>query len=145
MKAKPGMLDISVLIALIDPAHQFHDAAHFWFKSHRRSGWATCPMTENGCIRIMSHPGYPFPGLSVDRVRSILTGLTRVEGHLFWPDSVSLLETKWARLAGVGPRQITDVYLLGLAVKNGGRFVTFDHAIPVQTVAGFEPGCLEIL
>jgi predicted nucleic acid-binding protein len=80
MTTKPGLLDINVLIALMDPAHRFHAPAHRWFKSHRSHGWATCPITENGCLRSISHPGYPFPGLTVERVRGILTEQATASG-----------------------------------------------------------------
>ena len=147
---KPALLDINVLIALIDPAHQFHDRAHVWFKARRAAGWATCPITENGCLRIMSNPGYPFPGLTVERVRGILAELIRVEGHRFWPDSVSLLQPKHPRpgpvdLSQTTPKHLTDLYLLSLAIARRGRLVTFDRAIPVRAVAGFRPHHIEVL
>jgi len=145
MTTKPGLLDINVLISLIDPAHQFHNAAHAWFKSRRSHGWATCPITENGCLRIMSNPGYPFPGLTVERVRGILTELVRVEGHRFWPDSLSFLEPKRFNLTKIGPKHLTDLYLLGLAISNGGRLVTFDRSIPGQAIAGFRPDHMDVL
>jgi uncharacterized protein len=145
MTAKPGLLDINVLIALIDPAHQFHASAHTWFKSHRIHGWATCPITENGCLRIMSNPGYPFPGLTVERVRGILTELVRVEGHRFWPDSLSFLEPKRFDLTQTGPKYLTELYLLSLAVSNRGCLITFDRTIPIQTIIGFQSDDMEVL
>jgi len=150
MKRKPGLLDINVLIALIDPAHQFHAPAHTWFKTRRSHGWATCPITENGCLRIMSNPGYPFPGLTVERVRGILSELVRVEGHRFWPDSLSFLEgprlkAKRFDLTQIGTKQLTDLYLLSLAIANGGRLITFDRGVPGQAIAGFQPEDMEVL
>jgi len=145
MTAKPGLLDINVLIALIDPAHQFHASAHTWFKSHRSHGWATCPITENGCLRIMSNPGYPFPGLTVEHVRGILAELVRVEGHRFWPDSLSFLEPKRFDLTQTGPKYLTDLYLLSLAISNRGCLITFDRTIPIQTITGFQPDDMEVL
>lgn len=145
MTTKPGLLDINVLIALMDPAHRFHDIAHAWFKLRRTHGWATCPITENGCLRIMSHPGYPFPGLTVERLRGILTELVRVERHLFWPDSLSFLEPKRFDLTQAGPKHLTDLYLLSLAISNRGCLITFDRTIPVQTVSGFQPDDMEVL
>src|ERR1700688_4230728 len=129
MTTKPGLLDVNVLIALIDPAHQFHASAHTWFKSHRSDGWATCPITENGCLRILSKPGYPFPGLTVTRVRDILAELAAAAVHPFWPDSVSILETNRFDFAGVGPKILTDLYLLRLATASDGRLITFDRTI----------------
>lgn len=145
MKAKPGLLDINVLIALMDPAHQFHARAHTWFKAHRKRGWATCPISENGCLRIMSNPGYPFPGLTVERVRGILTELVRVEGHRFWPDSVSFLEPKRFDLTQASSKHLTDVYLLRLAISNGGCLITFDGKIPRHAIAGLKSEDLEVL
>lgn len=142
---KPGLLDVNVLIALIDPAHEFHEAAHFWFKGNRQNGWATCPITENGCIRIMSKPGYPFPGLTVQRVREILSELVHLEGHRFWPDSLSMLEPNRFALAHAGPKNLTDLYLIGLAMSFSGRLITFNRNIPWQAVAGCGPDNLEIL
>jgi toxin-antitoxin system PIN domain toxin len=145
MMTKPGLLDINVLISLIDPAHQFHASAHTWFKSRRSQGWATCPITENGCLRIMSNPGYPFPGLTVERVRGILTELVRVEGHRFWPDSLSFLEQKRFDLTKTGPKHLTDLYLLSLAISNGGCLVTFDRSIQGEAIAGFQPDHMDVL
>src|ERR1700722_17271100 len=142
---KPGLLDVNVLIALIDPAHEFHSAAHAWFQRNRQYGWATCPITENGCLRILSKPGYPFPGLTLARVRDILVELTGADGHLFWPDSVSILEGNRFEMAGAGPKILTDLYLLGLAAASGGRLITFDRAIRWEWVAGCGPDDLEIL
>jgi hypothetical protein len=102
MRKKPGLLDVNVLIALIDPAHEFHAPAHLWFQHNRKYGWATCPITENGCLRILSKPGYPFPGLTVARVQGILAELAGAEGHRFWPDSVSILEADRFDFAGAG-------------------------------------------
>jgi toxin-antitoxin system PIN domain toxin len=142
---KVGLLDVNVLIALIDPAHEFHGSAHVWFKRNRHAGWATCPITENGCLRIMGKPGYPFPGLTVNRVRRILAELVQVEGHRFWPDSFSMLEANRVNLAEAGSRQLTDLYLVGLATAFGGRLVTFDRTIRWRAVIGCGPDDLEIL
>jgi predicted nucleic acid-binding protein len=107
---KVSLPDVNVLIALIDPAHEFHGSAHAWFKRNRQNGWATCPITENGCLRIMSKPGYPFPGLTVNRVRGILAELVQVEGHHFWPDLFSMLEANRFNLAEAGPKHLTNLY-----------------------------------
>jgi toxin-antitoxin system PIN domain toxin len=142
---RPALLDVNFLIALIDGDHQFHASAHQWFDLNRAGGWATCPLTENGCIRILSKPGYPFPGLTADRIREILTELTRLEGYRFWTDSVSILEPGLFQLAGAGPRHLTDIYLLGLAVRQGGKLVTFDRSIRWQAVNGGTTDNLEVL
>jgi uncharacterized protein len=145
VRRKPGLLDINVLIALIDPAHEFHALAHLWFEHNQRFGWATCPITENGCLRILSQPGYPYAGLTVARVRDILAELAGVEGHRFWPDSVSILEENRFDLSAAGPKILTDVYLLRLAVAFEGRLITFDRTIRWQWVTGCGPDDLEVL
>jgi uncharacterized protein len=142
---RPGLLDVNVLIALIDPAHEFHASAHAWFRRNRRYGWATCPITENGCLRILSQPGYPFPGLTVPVVQDILAQLAASEGHRFWPDSVSILEANWVELAGIGPKNVTDLYLLRLATSFKGRLITFDRTIRWQRVTGCGPDDVEVL
>jgi hypothetical protein len=142
---KPGLLDVNVLIALIDPAHEFHASAHDWFKRNRQKGWATCPITENGCLRIMGKPGYPFPGLTVNRIREILAELVQLEGHQFWPASLSMLEANRFDLTEVSPKHLTDLYLLSLARTFGGRLVTFDRTIRWQWVTGCGSDDLEVL
>jgi predicted nucleic acid-binding protein len=112
---KPALLDVNVLIALIDPQHQFHTGAHAWFERNRRHGWATCPITENGCLRILGKPSYPFTGETIDTVREILSELTSLEGHRFWPDSLSILEPGRVVFCLVKPNHQNDVYFLCLA------------------------------
>jgi hypothetical protein len=129
-----ALLDVNVLIALLDADHSLHARATQWFAGHARSGWASCPITQNGCIRIMSHPGYPN-ALSVRAVVERLTEASASAFHEFWPDDVSLLDAKVADSARIhGPRQLTDLYLLALAVRHGGRFVTFDASVSVDAV-----------
>jgi toxin-antitoxin system PIN domain toxin len=133
---KPALLDVNVLIALIDPQHQFHDAAHAWFAIQREHGWATCPITENGCVRILGKPGYPYLGLGVSEIREILSEFCAMQGHLFWHDSVSLTEKGRFQLNGAGPKNITDIYLLALAARHGGRLATFDRSMEWNRVSG---------
>lgn len=131
-----ALLDVNVLIALLDADHSLHVRATEWFSGHARSGWASCPITQNGCLRIMSHPGYPN-ALSVRAVLERLRKATESAYHEFWPDEISLLDPRVADAARVhGPRQITDVYLLALAVRHGGRFVTFDASVAADAVRG---------
>jgi toxin-antitoxin system PIN domain toxin len=126
-----ALLDVNVLIALLDADHASHVRATTWFAAHARSGWASCPITQNGCIRIMSHTGYPNP-LPARMVMQRLADACASPLHHFWPDDVSLLDPSIADFERIhGPRQLTDVYLLALAVRNGGQFVTFDSAVPL--------------
>ena len=129
-----ALLDVNVLIALLDAEHLHHDQARRWLRENIRTGWATCPITQNGCLRIMAQPGYTNP-LSTSRVAERLREATDAAHHEFWPDDISLLPTDvvdWRRL--IGPKQLTDVYLLALAVTHGGRFVTFDARIASSVV-----------
>jgi uncharacterized protein len=131
-----ALLDVNVLIALLDADHTLYGRATQWFAAHAPAGWATCPITQNGCIRIMSHPGYPN-ALPVRAVAQRLGEAIASAHHAFWPDDISLLGEGVVDTSRIhGPRQITDVYLLALAVRRGGRFVTFDEAAPFDAVVG---------
>jgi len=134
-----ALLDVNVLIALLDADHTAHRDATAWFAEHALEGWASCPITQNGCVRIMSHPGYPNAH-SVTEVALRLRAATVHASHEFWPDSLSLLDEKLFDTTRIhGPRQLTDAYLLALAVANRGRLVTFDSAISVDAVMGAKP------
>ena len=140
-----ALFDVNVLIALFDADHSLHARATQWFAGHARAGWASCPITQNGCIRIMSHPGYPN-ALPVRAVMERLEEATASTYHAFWPDDVSLLDARIADAARIhGPRQLTDVYLLALAVRNGGRFVTFDASVSPEAVRGAGKNHLVVL
>ncbi len=116
--------------ALLDAEHVSHSRAHAWFTESANGGWASCPITQNGCIRIMSSPDYPNRIL-VRLVIERLGAATSAPQHEFWPDSMSLLDAGIADTMRIhGPRQRTDVHLIALAVSRSGRFVTFDSAIP---------------
>ena len=129
-----SLLDINVLIAMFDPDHVSHKPAIAWFSRHAKEGWASCPLTQNGCVRIMSSPSYANPQ-PVQALVGRLTEACEERFHEFWPDAPSLLDSAVFDATRIhGPRQITDVYLLGLAVRHGGRFVTFDGRIPLQAV-----------
>lgn len=127
------LLDINVLIALADPLHSFHKVTKQWFHSQRGLSWATCPITENGFIRIVSQYAYQGNQLSPDSVRQTLDRMCSQPGHQFWPDDVSARET--AKLPHLpGPKNLTDLYLLALAVKHEGKFVSLDAGIDASLV-----------
>jgi uncharacterized protein len=129
-----ALLDVNVLIALLDSDHASHESAISWFSKHAREGWASCPITQNGCIRIMSNPGYPNP-LPVQAVIEHLAEACRQNIHEFWPDEVSMLDSDVVDSTRIhGPRQLTDIYLLALAVRHEGRLVTFGTGIPLAAV-----------
>jgi toxin-antitoxin system PIN domain toxin len=135
--SRVALLDVNLLIALFDGDHVHHDLAHDWFADQRADGWATCPVTENGLIRVLSNPAYGSPVSSLSALVRALGKFTRSGRHHRWDDVVSLGDTTLFNVAAVrGHRQITDVYLLGLAHKKGGCLATFDRSIPLGAVVG---------
>ncbi len=129
--------DVNVVIALIDPTHIHHDNAHGWFATEGAAGWATCPLTENGVVRIVGHPNYPNTPGAPSIVADILGRFCRSGGHVFWPDDISLLDTTNLLLMNlIGHKQVTDSYLLALAVAHGGKLVTLDKRLSPNAVAG---------
>lgn len=141
-----SLLDVNVLVALFDPAHSQHEEAHLWFGPHRRRGWATCPITLHGCVRVLSNPAYPTVDATPAEVSARLRTLCASRDHHFWPDSVSLLDDTLFHPSLIGGHQkITDVYLLGLAVRHHGRLATFDRSIPLKAVQGATPGNLVLI
>ena len=134
-----SLLDVNVLIAMLDSDHASHREAMAWFSEHAGVGWASCPITQNGCVRIMSHPGYPN-ARSVVEIVERLREATEDRTHQFWPDDQSILNEQLFDATRVhGPRQLTDVYLLAMAVANRGRLVTFNQSIPLVAVKGATP------
>ncbi len=130
-----ALLDVNVLVALFDADHLDHPRARSWLESEIQHGWASCAITQNGFLRVLSQPRYPSP-VPVAEAAARLARATTGEHHAFWPCETSLLDTGRVDCSRIhGPRQVTDVYLLALAVANRGRFVTFDHGIPLQAVA----------
>ena len=141
-----ALLDVNVLVALFDPAHENHENAHYWFGKNRKHGWATCPMTANGCIRVLSSPAYPTVDATPGEVALRLHRFCSTTDHHFWEDSVSILDDSLFRPSMIGGHQnITDAYLLGLAVRNHGRLATFDRSIPLKAVIGAGPGNLAFI
>jgi uncharacterized protein len=133
-----ALLDVNVLIALLDSDHLLHATAMTWFSKNARFGWATCPITQNGCLRIMSHSAYPNP-LSISLVAERLAAASKDAVHKFWADDVSALDPNAIDVSRVhGPKQLTDVYLLALAVHHKGRLVTFDRGLMGVAVLGAE-------
>ena len=131
-----ALFDVNVLIALLDADHVDHDVATGWFAEHLEHGWASCPITENGAARVMASPGYPNP-LPVAEIVKRIADAAAAGNHRFWPDDVSLTDAAiFDPLRLLGPKQITDRYLLALAVRHEGRLVTFDHGIQPTAVAG---------
>jgi len=140
-----ALLDINVLLALLDADHVDHARARDWLSREIRYGWASCALTQNGFVRVISQPKYPSPVSPFEAVQR-LRRATNTEFHEFWPCSVSLLEGRRVNSSHLqGPRQVTDVYLLALAVEHGGRFVTFDGSIPLLAAPGSGRGHLVVI
>jgi uncharacterized protein len=137
------LLDVNLLLALSDSMHIHHDAAHRWFAATGSSAWATCALTENGFVRIASHPRYPNRPGDVTTVVALLRRFCALDGHHFWPEDISLRELLMPG-AIITHNHITDVYLLGLAVYHDGKLATFDRHIPAVAVDGGETA-LEII
>ncbi len=129
-----ALLDINVLLALLDLDHIQHQQARRWFENEIRHGWASCAITQNGFMRVRSQPGYPG-AVSPREAARRLADAAETEHHEYWRCELSLLDATAVDHARIhGPRQITDVYLLALAVRHGGRFVTFDRTISPRAV-----------
>lgn len=144
--SRPALLDVNILLALFDPEHVHHEIAHDWFSDHHKAGWATCPLTENGFVRLLSDPA---SGIEGNRPAALIESLRKfcASGHhVFWPDSISLRDPKLFNDSLLsGPRQLTDIYLLGLAKKMGGKLATFDRSIPLGAVIGATRETLAVL
>jgi toxin-antitoxin system PIN domain toxin len=129
------LLDVNVLIALIDPTHVGHDAAHRWFSATGSTSWATCPLTENGVIRIAGHPKYPNSAGSPAAVAPIVVRLRALPGHLFWQDDLSLIDCDIVSVDRITTSaQVTDTYLLALAVAHKGQLATLDRRLSPTAV-----------
>ncbi|HTJ00611.1 MAG TPA: TA system VapC family ribonuclease toxin [Dongiaceae bacterium] len=142
-----ALLDVNVVIALLDPDHAFHDRAHDWWAANASGGWASCPIVENGVVRIMAHPGYSekiqfAPGNLISRLRAFASQTN----HEFWPDDVSLRNEKLFVAERIhSSRLLTDFYLLALAVKHSGRLATFDQGISLSAVRPAKSTNLQVI
>ncbi len=130
------LLDVNVLIALVDPAHVQHDDVHRWFGRTGHRAFATCPITENGLLRILSHPKYPNSPGPPSVVAQALANLRALPGHGFWADSISLMDADWVNASLLSNHaRVTDSYLLALARSNGGQLASLDQKLATQAVA----------
>jgi len=129
------LLDVNLLIALLDPAHVQHDAAHDWFSRLGHTAWASCPLTENGVLRIVGHARYPNSPGTPAALAPLMGQLRALPGHAFWPDDLSLLDghrIDATRLLSAA--QVTDSYLLALARAHGGQLASFDRRLVTDAV-----------
>lgn len=140
-----ALLDVNVLLALLDRDHAEHVTASSWLDQELEGGWASCAITENGAVRVLSQPRYPSPVAPAVAAR-LLADARSAPHHAFWSCSVSLLDpavADWSQLHG--SRQVTDAYLLALAVAHDGRLVTFDRRLPLSAVRGAASKHLTVL
>lgn len=129
------LLDVGLVIALLDRMHVAHNAANDWFSAKASAGWATCPIVENGVVRIMCQPTYPNVQESPALVAAALRRLCQLRGHEFWPDSLSFVSSPEFELSRLpSARHVTDTYLLGLAASRGGMLATLDKRIVASAV-----------
>jgi uncharacterized protein len=144
--SRVALLDVNVLVALFSQQHMHHEIAHDWFADNQANGWATCALTENGLVRVLANPTADVeiirPSELVDRLRQFCAS----KHHVFWRESVSLTDSSLFNPSLLrGHRQVTDVYLLGLAQKMGGYLATLDSGIPLGAVLGATRSTLSVI
>jgi uncharacterized protein len=140
-----ALLDVNVLIALLDAGHVHHSVATAWLDANIVNGWASCPLTQNGCLRILSTEAYPRRQ-PVAAVAARLLEATQTQHHEFWPDEISVLDAgRFDQGRWLNSRQITDAYLLALAVQRNGTFVTLDRNVDLGLVRGGEARHLTVI
>ena len=143
-----ALLDVNALIALVDADHVGHRAIRTWFSANQRSGWATCPLTENGMVRVLSQPAYASGQRTPAEVIEILAALKTAFkiSHEFWAEDASLTDSSLFESTLIaGSRQVTDVYLIGLAARHEATLVTFDRKISWHAVRGASEQRLRVI
>jgi toxin-antitoxin system PIN domain toxin len=124
------LLDVNVLIALTWPTHVHHEMARRWFDYNAAAGWATCPITQLGFVRVSSNPKITRDAVPPREAVAMLERLVALPGHRFWPDGIAVAASgAFASLSFIGYRQATDAYLLVLAQHHDGRLATLDHGL----------------
>ena len=129
-----ALLDINVLLALLDSDHVEHERAREWLDREIDSGWASCAVTQNGFVRVISQPRYPSPVAPAEAIE-LLGRACAEHHHEYWDCDITVLDPNVIERTHIhGPRQVTDAYLLALATRRDGRFVTFDQTVPMSAV-----------
>ena len=143
---REGLLDVNMLIALSWPSHLYHRAAHVWFSENAAYGWATCPLTQCAFVRISSNPKIIPEAVTPNAALEMIRQIVSQKHHVFWPDDVTVLDACIPNKLLVGHRQVTDAYLFGLAVRHGGRLVTFDKGIlALANIESCDTNALELV
>lgn len=131
---KGYLLDTNLLIALLWPSHERHELAVKWFTRHRAKGWATCLITQAGFVRIVSNPAFSRDAVQPREAIQVLSANTAAKDHAFWPDQLPVAEAvAFAGVRLLGHQQVTDAYLLGLAIRRGGVLATLDQRMAALT------------
>lgn len=141
------LLDVNALIALVDSEHVHHRVITRWFRQHHSAGWATCPLTENGMVRVLSQTAYPTGRRTPGQVIEILSALKTAfaQSHKFWSDDLSLTDTTVFDFALIaGSRLVADAYLLGLAFQHTSKLVSFDQNLPWQAIRGASKALIQL-
>jgi toxin-antitoxin system PIN domain toxin len=124
------LLDVNLLVALAWPTHVHHEAALAWFRRSQATGWATCPITQSGFVRVSSNSSVVSDAKSPQEAIHLLRRIVALPHHVFWPDDVSAASSEFLdEIRLVGYRQVTDAHLLTLAQRRGGRLATLDGKI----------------
>lgn len=140
-----ALLDVNVLVALLDAGHVHHAAASHWLDRNLEAGWASCPLTQSGCLRVMSLESYPR-SQPVAAVAARLREATSTPHHEFWPDEFSMLDnTRIDHDWLLRPEDVMNGYLLALAVKRGGVYVRLDAGVDLNLVRGAQPRHLLVI
>jgi len=124
------LLDVNVLVALFWPPHEYHDLGRSWFRKYGRQGWATCPLTQAGFVRIVSNPAFSRDAFTVGEAIDLLQGNLEAPEHEFWTDDIPFAKAVLPFASRLfGHRQVTDAYLLGLALRHKAKLVTLDTSV----------------
>lgn len=124
------LLDVNVLIGMMWPSHESHGRVQSWFENNPKAGWATCPLTQAAFVRIVSNPGFSRDAVTPSDALQTLEENLRHPLHQFWPDDISLVDAVTpVRKRIVGHQQLTDAYLLGLAIYRKSKLLTLDRSI----------------
>jgi toxin-antitoxin system PIN domain toxin len=135
-----SLLDVNLLVALAWPNHVHHEVALDWFKKHQRQGWATCPVTQSGFIRVSSNRALIPEARTPEEAAALLREIVDLSGHEFWADDIALVGSPFVDMSKVhGFRQVTDAHLLALAIRHSGRLATLDRSVRVLAPAGSDP------
>jgi toxin-antitoxin system PIN domain toxin len=133
----PYLLDVNLLIALSWPEHGQHAPARSWFAKHSRKGWATCPLVQAGFVRIVSNPAFSPRAVTMQEAIEGLRISLQDEAHQFWPDSIAFTDAMLALERPIRDhQQVTDAYLVALAIQNRGKLATLDRKIAQIAPAG---------